>query len=60
MCGGGGFVAPRHLVSALLGRSLTPAAVWYVTYLCFVRVLLSPFSYRVVLVTASFFVGRLA
>ena len=38
----------------------TPAAVWYVTYLCFVRVLLTPVSYRVVLVTAFFFVRRLA
>ena len=59
-CGGGGFVAPWHLVSAILGRSLTLAVVWYVTYLCFVRVLLSPISYRVVLVTASFIVRRFA
>ena len=45
----GHFVAPWHLVSAILGRSFSPAAVRYVTCLCFVRVLLSPFSYRVVL-----------
>ena len=51
-CSGGGFVVPWHLVIAILGWSLTLAVVWYVTYLCLVRVLPSPISYRVVLVTA--------
>ena len=40
--------------------SHTLAVVWYVTYLCLVRVLPSPISYRVVLVTAYFSVRCLA
>ena len=56
----GGFVVPWHLVIAILGWSLTLAVVWYVTYLCLVRVLPSPISYRVVLVTAYFSVRCLA
>ena len=59
-CGGGDFVVPWDLVIAILGWSLTLAVVWYVTYLCLVRVLPSPISYRVVLVTAYFCVRGLA
>ena len=59
-CGGGGFVVPWHIVIAILGWSLTLAVVWYVTYLCLVRVLPSPISYRVVLITAYFSVRYLA
>ena len=59
-CGRGGFVVPWHRAIAILGWSHTLAVVWYVTYLCVVRVLPSPLSYRVVLVTAYLSVGCLA
>ena len=46
-CGSGGFVVSWRLAIAILGWSLTNAVVWYVTYLCLVRVLPSPLSHRV-------------
>ena len=51
-CGGGGFDVSWRLAIAILGRSLNLAVVWYVTYLCLVRVPSSPFFHRVVLATA--------
>ena len=59
-CGGGGFVVPWRLAIPILRWSLTLAVVWYVTYLCLVRVLPSPLSHRVVLATAYLSVRCLA
>ena len=59
-CGGGGFVVPWRLAIAILGWSLTLAVLWYVTYLCLVRVPPSPISHRVVLAAAYFSVRCLA
>ena len=58
--GGGGLVVPWRLAIAILGWCLTLVVVWYVTYLCLVRVLPSPISHRVVLATAYFSVRCLA